>query len=73
MGRLEGKTAVVTGGKPGIGFALARAYAREGAAVVISGTPRDAIQDAARRLQGEGARRWPSRATLQNARMRTAR
>ena len=36
MGRLEGKVAVVTGASQGIGEALARSYAREGAAVVIS-------------------------------------
>ena len=35
-GRLEGKTAVITGGDSGIGRAVALAFAREGADVVIS-------------------------------------
>ena len=35
-GRLEGKTAVITGGDSGIGRAVALAYAREGADVLIS-------------------------------------
>ena len=35
-GRLAGKAAVITGGDSGIGRAVAIAYAREGADVVIS-------------------------------------
>jgi NAD(P)-dependent dehydrogenase (short-subunit alcohol dehydrogenase family) len=35
MGRLEGRQAIVTGGARGIGEAIARAYATEGAGVVI--------------------------------------
>ncbi|HMB36280.1 MAG TPA: glucose 1-dehydrogenase [Methylomirabilota bacterium] len=35
-GRLEGKTAVVTGSTKGIGLGIARAYVREGARVVIN-------------------------------------
>lgn len=55
MGRLAGQVAIVTGGSQGIGFALARAYAREGAAVVISGRRGDAIREAAHTLQQDGA------------------
>ena len=45
--RLSGKTAVVTGGSRGIGFAIARALLREGANVAVTGTKEDTIAKAA--------------------------
>ena len=36
MGKLDGKTAIVTGGARGIGLAIARRYVGEGARVVIA-------------------------------------
>ena len=47
-GRLTGKVAVITGGDSGIGRAVAIAYAREGADVVISYSQRT------RRCEGHG-------------------
>lgn len=62
MERLAGKVAVVTGASQGIGLALARAYAKEGAAVVISARRGDAIAEAARQLKESGARVLPVQA-----------
>ena len=57
-GRLEGKVAVITGGDSGIGRAVALAYAREGADVLISYLPeeeRDA-QETIRIIEAAGRR-----------------
>lgn len=43
MGVFEGKTAVVTGGGNGIGGAVARRFAAEGATVAILDTPHDSV------------------------------
>lgn len=44
--RLAGKTAIVTGGARGIGYAIAKRYLREGAQVVIADTDDDAGEEA---------------------------
>jgi NAD(P)-dependent dehydrogenase (short-subunit alcohol dehydrogenase family) len=54
-GRLEGKAAVITGGDSGIGRAVAIAYAREGADVLISYLNEDA-KDTARLVEHAGRR-----------------
>ena len=51
-GRIEGRTAVVTGGCSGIGLATARRFIAEGARVAITGRKQDTL-DAARAELGE--------------------
>lgn len=53
-GRLDGKVAIITGAGQGIGEAIAAAYAREGAKVVITGRTREKIEDAAIRIREAG-------------------
>ena len=53
-GRLQAKVAVVTGGGAGIGEAICRKFAREGATVVVNGLPGDAIEDVVDAIREEG-------------------
>jgi len=55
MGKLEGKTAVITGGATGIGLAAAKRFVEEGATVFIFGRRQDAL-DAAVAEIGSNAR-----------------
>jgi gluconate 5-dehydrogenase len=52
---LTGRTALVTGSSQGIGFALARALAKAGAAVILNGRDVSKLKNAALRLTEEGA------------------
>lgn len=53
---LSGRTAIVTGGSRGIGFAIATALAGAGANVVISARHADAVEEAAAQLREQGYR-----------------
>jgi glucose 1-dehydrogenase len=54
MNQLEGKVAVITGASRGLGLAMARLYAQEGAQVVLSARSQTAIDEASRAWSKEG-------------------
>jgi NAD(P)-dependent dehydrogenase (short-subunit alcohol dehydrogenase family) len=56
MGVLEGKVAVITGSTRGLGLAIAQAYAREGAAVVVSSRTPRSVEQAVEGLKVQGYR-----------------
>ncbi|MGO6681057.1 SDR family oxidoreductase [Rhizobium leguminosarum] len=55
--RLKGKRAIITGGDSGIGRAVAIAYAREGADLVLSYLDEDEDADETKRLVGQAGRK----------------
>jgi NAD(P)-dependent dehydrogenase (short-subunit alcohol dehydrogenase family) len=54
MSRLDGKTALITGGGSGIGKAIALAFANEGADVCIIGRSITKVEDTARQIKNLG-------------------
>ena len=56
MTELDGKTAVVTGGSRGIGFAIAEALAADGASVAVTARDEGRASEAAEALGGAGGR-----------------
>ena len=52
--RLDGRSAIITGGANGIGFAIASAFATAGAKVHIVDLNSDAANEAAQRIEGAG-------------------
>src|SRR5438445_11475730 len=51
--QLDGKKTLVTGSTAGIGFAIARALAREGASVVITGRTQQLVDNATENIRKE--------------------
>jgi NAD(P)-dependent dehydrogenase (short-subunit alcohol dehydrogenase family) len=59
MKRLEGKVAIVTGGATGIGEAICKKFAMEGASVVVAGLPDDPVKEVAEEITKAGGRAIP--------------
>ena len=55
MGQLEGKVCIITGGGTGIGKGIARAFAKEGATLVLAARQLDRLNDSAEEMRGYGA------------------
>lgn len=54
MNRLRGKVAIVTGGATGIGEAISKKFAKEGAKVVVAGMPQDPVEDVVQDIKNSG-------------------
>lgn len=54
MTDIAGKTAFITGGASGLGFATAKALAVKGARIILADIDADGVEDAAARLRGSG-------------------
>lgn len=55
MGQLDGKVAIITGAGTGIGKGIARAFAREGATLILAGRNRQHLEQTAGEAQEIGA------------------
>ncbi len=65
MGRLSGKVAIVTGASKGIGSGIAKAFAAEGAAVVVNYcASREGAERVVREIEAEGGKALAMRADL---------
>ncbi|MFV0645935.1 MAG: SDR family NAD(P)-dependent oxidoreductase [Sphingomonadaceae bacterium] len=56
MGKLDGKTAVITGGGQGVGLGIAQAFADSGASLVLSGRNPDKLENVVADLERRGAK-----------------
>jgi NAD(P)-dependent dehydrogenase (short-subunit alcohol dehydrogenase family) len=64
MNRLANKVVIVTGGGTGIGEAICKKFAREGAKLIVSGFPEDPIHDVVRDIMKEGGDATPFSADI---------
>jgi len=64
--RLADKVAIVTGGGQGIGEAIARAYAREGAKVIVTGRTMSKLEEVAGKIRNEDGEAIPLEALSGN-------
>jgi NAD(P)-dependent dehydrogenase (short-subunit alcohol dehydrogenase family) len=55
MGQLDGKVCIITGGGTGIGQGIGRAFANEGANIVLAARQRDRLEASAEEMRGYGA------------------
>ncbi len=53
MGKLNGKVAIITGGGKGIGFGVAKAFAKEGANLILTGRTESRLVSAKERLEAD--------------------
>lgn len=51
MGKLDGKTVIITGGGRGIGYGISTAFAKEGANLVITGRTLSTLEEAKKQLE----------------------
>src|SRR2546429_9349113 len=64
--RLENKIAIVTGGGTGIGEAIAKVFAREGAKVAITGRRKDELERVVREIKRKGGQALAIRGSVTN-------
>ena len=67
MGKLEDKTALVTGGGTGIGRATALLFAQEGAVVIVSGRRKEPLEAVVSEIEAAGGAGWAHSADMENA------
>lgn len=65
-GRLAGRNAIVTGGGRGIGRAIARAFAAEGAEVLVLGRTREPLDETVAEIEADRRHAWAQPCDVRN-------